>query len=136
MFSPKKFKFKKQQKGKFFNKIYDCSVKQLRFGNVGLKVISFGKLNSKQVETMRKIVKKDIKQIGKIIFNIFPSIAVTKKPLETRMGKGKGAVDAYVVKLKPGLILFEIITERLPAVINTLYLLKKKLGINTKIVFI
>jgi large subunit ribosomal protein L16 len=103
---PKKFKFKKFQKGKI-SKINHKSTK-LRFGNIGLKANQSGRLTSKQLESARQAIVRKIKRKGKIWINVFPNIPITKKPTEVRMGKGKGNVDYWAAKIKIGTVLFEI----------------------------
>ena len=135
MFTPKKSKFKKQQKGKFFNHINSpVAADQLCFGSLGLKAVSFNRMTSKQTETMRQSLSKLIKKTGKIIINIFPNVPISQKPLEVRMGKGKGSVSHWAFKVKPGFILCEIITDQMKVAKKALLLLKKKLNIKTKII--
>jgi large subunit ribosomal protein L16 len=94
LFTPKKTKFKKRQKGKRLNTITNVrSLFKLNFGNIGLKSIESGHLTSKQINTIRQTVNKIIKKKGKLRINIFPNTPMSKKPLEVRMGKGKGNVD-------------------------------------------
>ena len=136
MFIPKKSKFKKQQKGKFCNRINSSSVipNQLHFGSIGLKALSFSSLTSKQLETLRQSINKLLKKTGRIVINAFPSTPVSKKPIEVRMGKGKGNVDHWVFKVKPGFILCEIVTDQIEIAIKALEAVKKKLSIKTKII--
>jgi large subunit ribosomal protein L16 len=94
IFIPATSKYKKQQKGKAFNRIKsNLDLYQLKFGTVGLKTTSFGRLDSKQLNSFKKSVVKIIKKRGKFILNVFPQTPITKKPLAIRMGKGKGFVD-------------------------------------------
>ena len=136
MFIPKKSKFKKQQKGKFCNRINSSSVEpnQLHFGSVGLKALSFSSLSSKQLETLRQSISKSVKKTGRVVINAFPSTPVSKKPIEVRMGKGKGNVDHWVFKVKPGFVLCEIITDQVEVAVKALEAVKKKLSIKTKII--
>jgi large subunit ribosomal protein L16 len=137
MFIPKKSKFKKQQKGKFSNRIAHSVTKpkQLLFGSVGLKALFFNRLTSKQVETIRQCINKTVKKTGRIIMNTFPSIPISKKPIEVRMGKGKGNVDRWIFKVKPGFILCEIVTDQTDVAIRALNSVKKKINFKTKIIF-
>ena len=80
----------------------------MSFGEFGLKAIERGQLDSKQIESARKTIAGVTKRGGKIWIRVFPDKAITKKPLEVRMGKGKGEVDHYAVNIKPGKILFEL----------------------------
>lgn len=93
-FIPKKSKYKKQFKGALTNQLSKniCSNK-IFVGKIGLKAIESGILNSSQFEAIRQSIKKIIKKAGRLIFVIFPHVPKTKKPLEIRMGKGKGSVD-------------------------------------------
>jgi large subunit ribosomal protein L16 len=136
LFVPKKTKFKKYQKGKLLNRIkgglnYDS---KLRIGSYGLKSISFGNLQSKQLETLKQILTKIIKKEGIVIIPIFPSISNTKKPIEVRMGKGKGPVNHWVFKVKIGVTICEIITENGNLAQKALKIVQKKLNIKTKII--
>lgn len=135
LFIPKKFKFKKQRKGKNFNKIKGLpSVYSLTVGSVGLKALSANRISSKQLDAMRQSINKLIKKAGKVIINVFPSIPVTKKPIEIRMGKGKGNVDHWVAKIHPGAVICEIVTDNKDIAIKSLENIQKKLNIKTKII--
>lgn len=93
LFIPKQSKYKKSQKGKRINVVDSClSLKELQFGKIGLKATESGNLTSKQIESMRQTISKIVKKKGKFKIKIFPQIQVTKKPIEVRMGKGKGNV--------------------------------------------
>ena len=135
MFIPKKSKFKKQQKGKILNVINSSlSPDQLLFGSIGLKAMSFDRITSKQIETIRQSLNKLIKKTGKVIINVFPNVPISQKPLEVRMGKGKGSVDHWIFKVKPGFILCEIITDQIKIAEKALLLLKKKMSLKTRII--
>lgn len=132
--TPKKSKFKKEQKGKTFNKIISVqSLNCLTFGSYGIKAIEHGRLNSKQIESMYQTLNKIIKKKGKIFLKIFPHTPVTSKPIEVRMGKGKGNVDFWVAKIKAGTILCEIEINSKILALNALNLIKTKLPLKTKI---
>lgn len=135
-FIPRKYRYKKQFKGKKFNKIYDCSNRfsPLKFGSIGLKVLSCNWMASRQLEAIRQSLKKIVKKSGKIIIHPFPNKAISKKPLCARMGKGKGNVSKWVYRIKPGFIFCEIITENLVSSSKALNLIKKKLSIRTCII--
>lgn len=109
LFIPVRQKYKKQQKGKAFNKIVSVR-SNLIYGQLGLKILSSYRLNSKQLLAIYNGIRKKIKRKGKLIVNIFPQTPITKKPVEVRMGKGKGNVNSWVCKIKAGVILFEIST--------------------------
>ena len=103
---PNRVKFKKSRKGKLPNLEYKSS--KLSFGSVGLKACESGRITSRQIESARQAINRRIKRQGKIWIRMFPDIPVTAKPVEVRMGKGKGAVDHWVAKVGGGSILFEI----------------------------
>lgn len=103
---PKKYKFKKVQKGKFLKIKYTSN--NLKFGSIGLKANQSGRITSRQLESARQAIVRKIKRKGKFWINIFPDLPVTKKPTEVRMGKGKGNVDYWAAKVKVGTILFEM----------------------------
>ncbi|MEA3296523.1 MAG: 50S ribosomal protein L16 [candidate division Zixibacteria bacterium] len=106
MLMPKKTKFRKQQRGRMKGKAYTGSV--VDFGEFALKAMEPCWLTNRQIEAARIAMTRYIKRGGKIWIRVFPDKPVTKKPAETRMGKGKGAPDHWVCVVKPGRILFEI----------------------------
>lgn len=105
MMQPKKTKFKKMQKGRNKGTIIS---EQINFGHFGLKAITRGMLTARQIESARRAMARSIKRQGKIWIRIFPDKPITKKPLEVRMGKGKGNVEYWVAIIKPGKILYEM----------------------------
>jgi len=137
MLSPRKTKFKKQQKGKSFNRINSTSVELnlLNFGSIGLKALAPGRLTSKQIEAVRQSINKVIKKQGRLKINIFPDTPISKKPIEVRMGKGKGSVDHWVFKVKPGFVLYEIETAFLSLAIKALEAGQIRLPIKTRNIF-
>jgi large subunit ribosomal protein L16 len=137
LFVPKKSKFKKLQKGKFFNKIHvsKSGLYQLKIGSIGLKSLSVNRFNSKQFETLKQTITKILKKSGKVIVNAFPHTPVSKKPIEVRMGKGKGNVDCWVFKVKPGFVFCEVVTDNLETAIIALKTAQKKLNLKSKIIF-
>lgn len=136
LFIPKKFKHKKEQKGKAFNKINGINTfSKLKFGNIGLKALSHNKITSKQLVTLKQAIKKIIKKKGKLKINAFSATPITKKATGVRMGKGKGNVDHWVFKIKPGFILCEIATNYIPLAIKAFNISKIRLPIFTKIIF-
>lgn len=136
MLIPKRSKFKKQQKGKFFNRINSInSSDQLCFGSIGLKSLSFSRLTAKQIETLRKSISKLVKKTGRLIIHAFPNTPISQKPLEIRMGKGKGNVDHWVFKVKPGFLLCEIITDQIEVAKKALMSVRKKMNIKTRIIY-
>lgn len=134
LFIPIKQKYKKQQKGKAFNKVIK-SKSFLKYGQIGLKVLSSYRLNSKQLVALFNGLKKKIKKKGKLIISVFPQTPITKKPIEVRMGKGKGNVSHWVSKVKPGNILCEISTPNVIFAKKILNYARFKLPIKTKIIF-
>ncbi len=107
MFIPSKIKYKKRFKGKLKEKEATNGF-MLSSGDYGLKAIISGKINPKQIESARRVISKHIGGGGKIWIRIFPDTPVSKKPVDVRMGKGKGAVEDWVFKVSPGKVLFEI----------------------------
>ena len=106
MLMPKKVKFRKQQRGRMRGKAWRGST--LDFGEYGLKAMSCGWITSRQIEAARIAMTRFIKRGGKVWIRLFPDKPITKKPAETRMGKGKGAPEEWVAVIRPGKILFEM----------------------------
>lgn len=106
MLSPKKVKYRKQHKGRIKGLAFRGST--LAFGDFGLKALENGKITSQQIEAARIAISRYMKRSGKIWIRIFPDKPVTKKPAETRMGSGKGAVEYWIAPVKPGRILYEM----------------------------
>ena len=132
---PRKVRYKKQQKGSLCNKI-NKNV-NFYFKNkecYSLKSLTFCRLSEKQIESCRMTINKSLKKFGKLTTNIQADIPVTKKPIEIRMGKGKGAVDKWVCKIKSGTVLFTIESNYRIIAINALKSVKIKLPVLTKIV--
>lgn len=106
MLSPKKIKYRRKQKGRVKGKAYRGST--LEFGDYGLQAVECGFMSAQQIESARIAITRHVKRGGKIWIRVFPDKPVTKKPLETRMGKGKGAPEGWVAVVKPGKILYEM----------------------------
>ncbi len=106
MLQPKKTKFRKRQKGRMRGKAYRGS--SIAFGDFGLQAMEPGRISSRQIEAARMSIQRKVKRQGKLFIRIFPDKPMTKKPLETRMGKGKGSVEGWVAVVKPGRVLYEI----------------------------
>src|SRR3974390_9505 len=106
MLMPKKVKFRKQQRGRMAGKAWRGS--SLSFGDYGLKAMECGWGTDRQIEAARIAMTRFIKRGGKVWIRIFPDKPITKKPAETRMGKGKGAPEQWVVVIRPGKIMFEM----------------------------
>lgn len=135
MFTPKRTKFKKQQKGKLFNKIKTRITNiYTKRNQVVLKAITSGRIYSKQLVATRQTINKVIKKYGKLNVCVFADTPITKKPTEIRMGKGKGAVDSWVCKVKSGSILFKIDASLKILAIKAFKLIQNKLPIRTKII--
>ncbi|MBI3931824.1 MAG: 50S ribosomal protein L16 [Acidobacteria bacterium] len=106
MLMPKKVKYRKMQKGRMRGKAWAGS--QISFGDYGLKALECGYVTDRQIEAGRIAITRFIKRNGRIWIRMFPDKPVTKKPQETRMGKGKGAPDHWVMVVRPGRILYEM----------------------------
>ena len=106
MLTPKRTKFRKQQKGR--TKGMAKGGNEVSFGDFGLQCLEPGHITSRQIESARVSITRAVKKIGKLYIRIFPDKPVTKKPAETRMGKGKGGNEGYVAVVKPGRVMFEI----------------------------
>jgi large subunit ribosomal protein L16 len=106
MLSPKRTKFRKQQKGK--NRGIAWRGSDVSFGDYALQTVEAGRLTSRQIEAGRMAITREVKRQGKLWIRVFPDKPVTKKPLEVRMGSGKGGVEYWVAVIKPGRVLFEI----------------------------
>ena len=134
MLMPKKTKYRKCQKGgKKITGVANSGC-YLAFGSFGLKAIECGRLKSKQIEAGRRCVTRVMKRLGKLWIRVFPDVPVTKKPAEVRMGKGKGAVDHWMCKIRPGTILFEVDGVNKTVAIAALKSASAKLPFKTKIV--
>ena len=106
MLSPKRVKFRKQHKGRIHGLAKGGS--ELSFGSFGLKALTPERVTARQIEAARRAITREMKRAGRLWIRIFPDVPVTDKPAEVRMGKGKGAVEFWVARVKPGRIMFEI----------------------------
>ena len=106
MLMPSKVKFRKQQRGRRCGKALTGST--VCFGDFGLKALEVGWITARQIEASRVAMTRFVKRGGKVWVRVFPDKPITKKPAETRMGKGKGAPEAWVAVVKPGRVLFEM----------------------------
>ncbi|MDQ2695902.1 MAG: 50S ribosomal protein L16 [Pseudomonadota bacterium] len=106
MLQPNKTKFRKQRKGR--NRGVATSGNKVSFGEFGLKCTGRGRITARQIEAARRAISRYVKRGGKIWIRIFPDVPITKKPLEVRMGSGKGNVEYWVAKVQPGRVLYEI----------------------------
>ncbi len=131
MLIPKKVKYRKQQKGRMRGVAYrGCN---LNFGDFAIQALECGRLTSRQIEAGRVAINRCIKRGGKVWIRVFPDKPITKKPLETRMGKGKGNPEEWVAVIKPGRIIFEMEGVTLDVAKEALNLAKHKLPLRTKI---
>ncbi len=132
MLAPKKVKYRKKQKGRMKGKAYRGS--KLIFGDYGLQATECSWMTARQIEAARIAMTRHIKRGGKIWIRVFPDKPVTKKPTETRMGKGKGAPEGWVAVVRPGKILYEMEGVPEPVAREALRLAGHKLGFGTKFV--
>ena len=132
MLMPKKVKYRKQQRGRMRGKAWRGST--LSFGDFGLKAMECGWITDRQIEAARIAMTRFIKRGGKVWIRMFPDKPITKKPAETRMGKGKGAPEQWVVVMRPGKILFEMEGVPLDIATEAMRLAAQKLSIPTKLV--
>jgi len=106
MLQPKRTKFRKQQKGR--NRGLAQSGNKVSFGEFGLKATGRGRVTARQIEAARRAITRHVKRGGKLWIRVFPDKPISKKPLEVRMGKGKGNVEYWVAQVQPGRMLYEI----------------------------
>jgi len=106
MLQPRRTKFRKQHKGR--NRGVASRGNSVAFGDFALKATSRGRVTARQIEAARRAMTRHVKRGGKIWIRIFPDVPVTKKPIEVRMGKGKGNVEYWVARIKPGTVLYEM----------------------------
>ncbi|MBU1181453.1 MAG: 50S ribosomal protein L16 [Pseudomonadota bacterium] len=132
MLSPKKVKYRKQQKGRM--KGLASRGSNLNFGEYGLQAIECGAVNAKEIEAARIAMTRHVKRGGKLWIRIFPDKPFTKKPAEVRMGKGKGAPEGWVAIVRPGKILYEMEGVSKELAREALRLASHKLSIKTKFV--
>jgi len=132
MLMPKRSKFRKQMKGRMRGAAYRGS--NIDFGEYALQALEPGRLTSRQIEAARVALTRRVKRGGKIWIRMFPDKPVTKKPQETRMGKGKGAPEFWVAVVKPGRILFELEGVTAELARDALELARNKLPIRTRFV--
>ena len=132
MLSPKKVKFRKQQRGRMKGAV--CRGNNLSFGEFGLQAVECGKIGAREIEAARIAMTRHAKRGGKIWIRMFPDKPFTKKPAEVRMGKGKGAPEGWEAVIRPGKILYEMdgIPENVAK--EALRLASHKLSVKTKFV--
>ena len=132
MMMPKKVKFRKQQRGRRAGKAWRGS--DISFGEFGLKALEVAWITSRQIEAARVAMTRSIKRGGKVWIRLFPDKPITKKPAETRMGKGKGAPEEWVCVVRPGKILFEMEGVDRTVAAAAMRLAAHKLPIRTKFI--
>ncbi|MCY4523257.1 MAG: 50S ribosomal protein L16 [Halobacteriovoraceae bacterium] len=133
MLSPKKVKWRKQQKGKMRGRAYRGNA--VVFGDFGLQAVTCGHVSNRQIEAARIAISRYTKRGGRVWIKIFPDKSLTKKPAEVRMGKGKGAPDSWVAVVKPGRVLFEVGGGlESETCIKALQLARYKLPVKTKVI--
>ena len=132
MMQPARTKYRKAHKGRIHGKASRCD--KLNFGEYGIKALQPERIISNQIEAARVALTRYMKRTGKVWTRVFPNIPVSKKPVEVRMGKGKGSTEFWVCRVKPGRILFEVdgVTESVAKV--ALYKASAKLPIKTKFI--
>ncbi len=106
MLQPKRTKFRKMRKGR--NRGVAAAGNRIDFGDYGIKATQCGRITARQIESARRAINRYVRRGGKVYIRIFPDVPVTGKPLEVRMGSGKGNVEFWVAKVQPGRVLFEI----------------------------
>jgi large subunit ribosomal protein L16 len=132
MMQPKKTKFRRAHKGRI--KGLSTSGASLNFGQYGLKALEPNRVNAREIEAARRAITREMKRAGRVWIRIFPDVPVSKKPIEVRMGQGKGPVEYWIARVKPGRIMFEI--DGVPDAIarESLRLGAAKLSVKTRIV--
>jgi large subunit ribosomal protein L16 len=132
MLQPKRTKFRKQFKGRIHG--IATSGVTLAFGQYGLKSIEPQRVNARQIEAARRALTRFMKRSGRVWIRIFPDVPVSKKPIEVRMGKGKGTPELWVARVKPGRILFEVDGVPLDVAREALSLAAAKLPVKTRFI--
>jgi large subunit ribosomal protein L16 len=132
MLQPKRTKYRKQQKGR--NKGLAQRGSTISFGDFALKSLDSGRLTSRQIESARIAMTRYMKREGKVWIRVFPDKPITSKPLEVRMGKGKGALSHYIAQIQPGRIMFEMGGVPIEVAKEALRLAAQKLPVQTKFI--
>lgn len=132
---PRQTKFKKQQKGGSFAKVRPpIEFHQRKYGVFQLRALEASRLTAKQIEAFTMAVNKVIKKFGRLTLCVFPDVPITAKPIEVRMGKGKGAVDHWIAKIRPGTKICEIDTAQEPLALAALRSGRFRLPFKTKVI--
>ena len=132
MLQPKRTKFRKQFKGRIHGLAKGGS--DITFGQYALKATEPDRINARQIEAARRAMTRHMKRQGRVWIRIFPDVPVTAKPIEVRMGKGKGSIDRWVAKVKPGRIMFEIDGVDEVTAKEALRLAAMKMSVKTRII--
>jgi large subunit ribosomal protein L16 len=132
MLMPKRTKYRKQMKGR--NRGKSQRANEITYGEIGIKALEHGRIDSRQIEAARIAMTRKIKRQGKVWIKVFPDKPLTQRPLEVRMGKGKGPIDRYVMNIKPGKVCFEMAGVSEDLAREALALAQHKLPFKTKIV--
>ena len=132
MLMPKKTKYRKQQKGRIKGKAHRGN--KIDFGDIGLQALEPARITARQIEACRLVLTKFVRKNGKMWIRIFPDKPITKKPAETRMGKGKGTVEFWVAVVRPGKVLFEIEGLDLNVAKKALTIASSKLPLKTRVI--
>jgi large subunit ribosomal protein L16 len=132
MLSPKRTKFRKQHKGRIHGEAKGGS--ELNFGAFGLKALEPDRINARQIEAARRAMTRAMKRQGRVWIRIFPDVPISKKPIEVRMGKGKGSPEYWAAKVKPGRIMFEIDGVAEPVAREALRLAAMKMSVKCRVV--
>lgn len=132
MLAPKKFKHRKQHKGRIHGNAKGGT--QLNFGAYGLKALTPNRVTARQIEAARRAITRHLRRQGKVFIRIFPDVPVTAKPLEVRQGKGKGSPEYWAARVKPGRIMFELDGVSAELAREAFALASMKLPVKTKFV--
>jgi len=129
---PNRTKYRKQQKGQRSG----CSARGnfVALGDYGMQALERGRITSQQIEACRVAINRSLRRKGQVVIRIFPDKPITKKPAETRMGKGKGSVDHWVAQIRPGRVLFEVANTSFEEAQDACRKAAAKLGIKTRLV--
>jgi large subunit ribosomal protein L16 len=132
MMQPKKTKYRKAHKGRISGAAKGGT--ELNFGSMGLKAVEPERVTARQIEAARRAISRHMKRQGQLWIRVFPDVPVSKKPLEVRMGSGKGAPEYWVARVKPGRIMFEVDGIPAPLAKEALLLAAAKLPLKTRVV--
>jgi len=132
MLAPKRVKYRKQMKGRMTGEALRGSA--VSFGDYGLQALEAGWLTARQIEAARIALSRYVKRTGKLWIRVFPDKPITKKPAETRMGKGKGPVEGWIAVVRPGKVLYEIMGVPEDKAREAIYIASQKLPVKTRFV--